>query len=419
MSKFLKLEIKQKNCTGLYLKVEDDFQKKLENINHLNNYLKDNQTVTLQLRQKVDYKRGKKNFIFFYNETKEDFSKMIVSSFNSIFSIIEASKLDIKEKISKGISLKKNKAENQETKELNDNPTFLEVAEDFIQKRALLLRGKSLKSYKTTFLYTFKKIHNIKFSDITNKDITNLINDLKKQKIKDGSIVLKGIHLKVLFRKNRNLNNLVNLDDIELPKNGTKRDYRLSLDDTKRIIQGLREYSKTTLKDGTVFYKKEELKNIFAFSLNGRRISEILNLRFEDINIDTRTFIIKSENAKGKKQLDFYIDDYLLEAIKSQAILRNVDLNSNSNKRVFKTLSINTPLVNFQKMLNDMNLPKLRLHDIRHLLATTLVQNGTPIQHISRMLGHSSIAITEARYATTNKEQANKAMNDFNRLMEL
>ena len=418
MSKFLKLEIKQKNCTGLYLKVEDDFQKKLENINHLNNYLKDNQTVTLQLRQKIENKRGKKNFTFFYNETKEDFSKMIVSSFNSIFSIIEASKLDIKEKISKGISLKKNKAENQETKELNDNPTFLEVVEDFIQKRALLLRGKSLKSYKTTFLYTFKKIHNIKFSDITNKDITNLINDLKKQKIKDGSIVLKGIHLKVLFRKNRNLNNLVNLDDIELPKNGTKRDYRLSLDDTKRIIQGLREYSKTTLKDGTVFYKKEELKNIFAFSLNGRRISEILNLRFEDINIDTRTFIIKSENAKGKKQLDFYIDDYLLEAIKSQAILRNVDLNSNSNKRVFKTLSINTPLVNFQKMLSDMNLPKLRLHDIRHLLATTLVQNGTPIQHISRMLGHSSIAITEARYATTNKEQANKAMNDFNKLME-
>ena len=99
--------------------------------------------------------------------------------------------------------------------------------------------------------------------------------------------------------------------------------------------------------------------------------------------------------------------------------MRNVDLNSNSNKRVFKTLSINTPLVNFQKMLNDMNLPKLRLHDLRHMIATTLVQNGTPIQHISRMLGHSSIAITEARYATTNREQANKAMNDFNKLMEL
>ena len=76
MSKFLKLEIKQKNCTGLYLKVEDNFQKELKNITDINKYLKDNQTVTLQLRQKVENKRGKKNFTFFYNETKEDFSKI-------------------------------------------------------------------------------------------------------------------------------------------------------------------------------------------------------------------------------------------------------------------------------------------------------------------------------------------------------
>ncbi|MDX4012990.1 tyrosine-type recombinase/integrase [Aliarcobacter skirrowii] len=418
MSKFLKLEIKQKNCTGLYLKVEDDFQKELKSITDVNKYLKDNQTVTLQLRQKVDNKRGKKNFTFFYNETKEDFSKMIVSSFNSIFSIIEASRLDIKEKISKGISLKKNKAENQETKELNDNPTFLEVAEDFLNNRELTLRSGTLYLYKAVFSYS-KQLHSKRFKEITNKDIINQINDFKKQNLKDNTIELRGIILKTLFKKNKHLNKLVTLEDIELPTNNTRREYKLSLDDTKRIIQGLREFSKTTLKDGTVFYKKEELKNIFAFSLNGRRISEILNLRFEDINIDTRTFIIKSENAKGKKQLDFYIDDYLLEAIKSQAILRNVDLNSNSNKRVFKTSSVTTPLLNFQKMLQDMNLPKLRLHDIRHLLATTLVQNGTPIQYISRMLGHSKIAITEARYATTNKEQANKAMNDFNKLMEL
>lgn len=39
MSKFLKLEIKQKNCTGLYLKVEDDFQKELKNITDINKYL--------------------------------------------------------------------------------------------------------------------------------------------------------------------------------------------------------------------------------------------------------------------------------------------------------------------------------------------------------------------------------------------
>jgi hypothetical protein len=35
------------------------------------------------------------------------------------------------------------------------------------------------------------------------------------------------------------------------------------------------------------------------------------------------------------------------------------------------------------------------------------------------MLGHSSIAITEKRYATTNKEQANRAVNAFNSLMDI
>ena len=205
MSKFLKLEIKQKNCTGLYLKVEDNFQKELKNITDINKYLKDNQTVTLQLRQKIENKRGKKNFTFFYNETKEDFSKMIVSSFNSIFSIIEASKLDIKEKISKGISLKKNKAENQETKELNDNPTFLEVVEDFLNNRELTLRRGTLYSYKSVFSYS-KQLHSKRFKDITNKDIINQINDFKKQNLKDSTIESRGIILKTLFKKNKHLN---------------------------------------------------------------------------------------------------------------------------------------------------------------------------------------------------------------------
>jgi integrase len=35
------------------------------------------------------------------------------------------------------------------------------------------------------------------------------------------------------------------------------------------------------------------------------------------------------------------------------------------------------------------------------------------------MLGHSSILITEQRYAKTNKEQANRATTAFNKLMEV
>lgn len=64
-----------------------------------------------------------------------------------------------------------------------------------------------------------------------------------------------------------------------------------------------------------------------------------------------------------------------------------------------------------------MNLPKLRLHDIRHMIATILVQNKVAIADIRVLLGHSNIAITEDRYANKSKDQASRALDAFNDLV--
>ena len=196
-----------------------------------------------------------------------------------------------------------------------------------------------------------------------------------------------------------------------------KVEYKLSIDDTKRIIKLMREYSRIDLGNGEVFYQYEEVKNIFAFSLTGRRISEVISLKFSDFNLDTNTYSITATNTKGKKQLDFVLDDYLIEALKSQAKIRKIDLYSKSDVKVF-SYTKETARIHFQNLLKALNLPRLRLHDIRHMLGTTLVQNGVPIQDISRMLGHSSISITEQRYAKTNKDQANRATNAFYNLVD-
>jgi integrase len=180
----------------------------------------------------------------------------------------------------------------------------------------------------------------------------------------------------------------------------------------------LREYSKIDLGNGEVFYQFEEMKNIFAFSLTGRRISEILSLKFSNFNLDNNSYFVASADAKGKKKLDFILDEYLLQALKSQARLRKVDFDSKSDVKLF-TYNRESARKHFQNLLNSLNLPRLRLHDIRHMLGTTLVQNGVPIQDISRMLGHSSILITEQRYVKTNKEQASRATTAFNKLMEV
>jgi site-specific recombinase XerD len=43
-------------------------------------------------------------------------------------------------------------------------------------------------------------------------------------------------------------------------------------------------------------------------------------------------------------------------------------------------------------------LPDLRIHDLRHTFASTLVNQGVPLYEVQKLLGHSQIRTTE-RYA--------------------
>ncbi|MFA9240194.1 MAG: tyrosine-type recombinase/integrase, partial [Candidatus Paceibacteria bacterium] len=64
-----------------------------------------------------------------------------------------------------------------------------------------------------------------------------------------------------------------------------------------------------------------------------------------------------------------------------------------------------------------LNYPRIRIHDIRHMIASTLLQNGTAIADISVMLGHQSVQTTERIYSTTSKEQATRAVQALDTLI--
>jgi integrase len=53
----------------------------------------------------------------------------------------------------------------------------------------------------------------------------------------------------------------------------------------------------------------------------------------------------------------------------------------------------------YKKQLDAAGLPDIRIHDARHTAATLLINQGVPLNEISKMLGHSSIHITHDIYA--------------------
>ena len=60
----------------------------------------------------------------------------------------------------------------------------------------------------------------------------------------------------------------------------------------------------------------------------------------------------------------------------------------------------------FSKLLEDNELKRIRLHDLRHSCATLFVQNKVPIKDIQIWLGHSNIQTTMiyTHLDETNKE---------------
>jgi integrase len=60
-------------------------------------------------------------------------------------------------------------------------------------------------------------------------------------------------------------------------------------------------------------------------------------------------------------------------------------------------------------------LPRARLHDLRHLHATTLLLAGVPVHVVAARLGHAAPSVTPRVYAHVNRDQAAEAADIFAR----
>lgn len=394
MSKYIRIEVPNKDCKGMFLLCDTEFSK-ITSAKEANKLISKN--FKIQLRIKVDNNRGKKVFSFESNKT----------TFLKAIEYVASKRSDLRDYLKENGTVREKKKV-EDAKEVADEETFLDKVETFLETKEISARKSTITNYSTTLNKHSKPLHNKSIEGVTIDDIQKIINKMLSNRA-EATVVLYARTLRAFLAKHKAL--VINeWDELSLPHVDNKVDYTLSLTDTKKIIYAMRDYSGTTV-EGETFYQFEEIKNIFTFLLSGRRISEVLQLKYSDINFENNTFKVSASTAKGKKELIFNLDNYLLDAIKSQARLCDVDLSESLTTRKLFKYTKETPRVHFQNLLKAMNLPKLRLHDIRHMLATTLVQNGVPIADISVLLGHSSIAITESRYANKSKDQASRALN--------
>ena len=125
--------------------------------------------------------------------------------------------------------------------------------------------------------------------------------------------------------------------------------------------------------------------------LTGARRNEILTLRWDFIDL-TQHVINLPDSKTGKKTI--MLSD---TAVK---LLRTIE--RNSNPYVISGQNENTHLVNiksaWQRIRKAAGLEDVRLHDLRHTYASMAINNGVPLELISKLLGHKQLKTT-LRYA--------------------
>ncbi len=136
------------------------------------------------------------------------------------------------------------------------------------------------------------------------------------------------------------------------------------------------------------------LKPIILTALKtGMRQGEILNLKWEHVNLENAT--IHVSNTKSGKARDLPIHPQLLECLST--LPKNspyvfCDNNGNPLTRYGKLRH------EFEYALKKANISGFRFHDLRHTFASILAMKGVDLLTIKYYLGHSSLEMT-MRYA--------------------
>ena len=146
----------------------------------------------------------------------------------------------------------------------------------------------------------------------------------------------------------------------------------------------------------------------------GFRVSELVNLKINDLNFEERSGYVRQ--GKGKKDRFFNIPSFLQKKLEKQA---------ENQQKLGKDYLFTGP----KGKLTDRNLQKIikksaqkamikkniHPHTLRHSFATHLLDEGVNIRIIQELLGHSNLSTTQI-YTHISSEQLKKVKSPLDSL---
>lgn len=279
-----------------------------------------------------------------------------------------------------------------------DKEEFLKinVINDFISY--ISKKNYSVNTYTSYIndLYYFYIFIKKDLTKVTFEDIKDYLEHLNLKKEKTSSIRRKISSLKS-FYKFLYKNNYINKKDYPLtkiayPKMEKKLPKFIYYNDLLEIIN---ESSKD--KDGV--RDRLIIEMLYA---TGVRVSELINIKINDIDFNNRRIIVL---GKGNKERIVYYGEYaeevLKEYMKTHERKNHNYLFVNSKGGKLTDRGVRYIIDNIMSKLSVKT--HVTPHVLRHTFATDMLNNGCDIKVVQELLGHSSLKATEIYTHVTNE----------------
>ena len=321
-----------------------------------------------------------------------------------------------------------------------DNLTFNYQIEEFMLFcRSRQLREKTLISYEQTLRlferWCFDELHIEQVDKITESIVRRYINDLMErgkysfycndarkdtnypERRRDFRAPISTTTINNYIRNLRVFFNWLERDylitknpmkKVRQIKNNRKAKEYISDEDFKKLIGHL---------DKSYYSEHRDFVMIMLMIDSGMRLGECSMLLVEDINLAKKQISLRAENTKGRKCRTVFFSP------KSETILRRwiqyKDRYIESDylfpvKHSGAPIGVSNFETNFKKYLKRAGLNEsISPHCLRNNFAKRCLMNGMDIFTLSKILGHSSVRVTEEAYLDLDSDDIQKRYQNF------
>ena len=197
-------------------------------------------------------------------------------------------------------------------------------------------------------------------------------------------------------------------------KNERKAREYLADDDFRKLVSSL---------DKSYYPEHRDFAMITAMIDSGMRLGECTCLLMEDIDLTRRQILLRAEITKGRKDRVVFFSAKTETALRRWIQYKDRYVNSDYLFPVKSTgaaIAVSNFETNFKNYLRRVGIKQeITPHCLRNNFAKRCLMNGMDIFTLSRLLGHSSVSVTEKAYLDLTDNDLGKRYQHFSPLLNL